>query len=65
MTDEGVAHPRLWQWARFDPPLRDPQAGAGARREVSCRVCGAQFGHSEDPVDALLVAWRHRRHMRR
>jgi hypothetical protein len=62
---DGMAHPRLWHWVRFDPPLRDPQAGAGSGREVSCRVCGARLGHGDDPVEALMVAWRHRRHMRR
>jgi hypothetical protein len=56
-------HGRIWGWAAFDPPLRDPRSPLRATRQVWCRVCGTQLGEGDDPVDAILVAWRHRRHM--
>lgn len=62
-ASSGPSHPPFRRWVAFDPPLRDPRVAPTARREVWCRACGASFGHTDDPVDALLVAWRQRRHM--
>lgn len=58
-------HGRWWRWAAFEPPLRDPDSPLQARRRVWCRACGAQLGESDDPVDAVLLAWRSRRHMKK
>jgi hypothetical protein len=57
-----ASHPhRLWRWAAFDPPLRSPGGRGCCPRQVSCRACGLVLGTTEDPIDALLVAWRHGR----
>ena len=51
-----------WRWVAFDPPLRDPRAMSATRFELSCKLCGAVLGTAGDPVDALHLAWRYRRH---
>ena len=62
----GVAHPRLLRWATFDPPLRNRSAPACCRREIRCGICdGTVVGVAGDPVDAILMAWRHARDIRR
>lgn len=55
---------RVWRWAAFDPPLRNPAVGSGCSRKVLCVACGASLGTTTDPLDALLIAWRHRRQRR-
>lgn len=58
-------HPRIYRWAQFDPPLRDPAARGCPERTVYCRTCGEVLGMTDDPVEACLIAWRHRRQVRR
>lgn len=61
-----LPHPRLWRWAAFDPPLRNRTAPACCRREVRCGICGGMVvGVTSDPVDAILIAWRHAKEIRR
>ncbi|MGH9018613.1 MAG: hypothetical protein ACRDY1_12760 [Acidimicrobiales bacterium] len=55
---------RIWRWASFDPPLRHPGLGGCCSRKVLCAQCGTAVGTTNDPVDALLIAWRHRRERR-
>lgn len=55
---------RLWRWAAFDPPLRNPHFRGCCARTVSCRACGEAIGTTDDPIDALLIAWRHGRAQR-
>jgi hypothetical protein len=31
---------------------------------VLCIACGESIGTTDDPVDALLIAWKHRRRNR-
>jgi hypothetical protein len=52
---------RIWRWASFDPPMRHPGLGGACTRKVSCLACGQPVGSSNDPIDALLMAWRHRK----
>jgi len=56
---------RIWRWAAFDPPLRHPGLGGCCMRKVMCVTCGQAVGAADDPIDALLIAWRHRRGERR
>jgi hypothetical protein len=58
-------HANLKKWAAFDPPLRDRSAGGCCMRNVSCKECGVVLGSTDDPVDAFLIALRHRRDIRR
>lgn len=58
-------HPRIFSWAQFDPPLRDPGARGCPERSVYCRTCGQVLGTTDDPLDAFLIAWRHHREVRR
>ena len=51
-----------WGWVLFDPPLRDPRALSATEFQISCRVCGSVLGSAQDPVGALHLAWRNRRH---
>ncbi|HTT87035.1 MAG TPA: hypothetical protein VMF60_06695 [Acidimicrobiales bacterium] len=55
---------RLWRWVAFDPPLRNPHFRGCCARTVSCRACGEVIGTTDDPLDALLIAWRHGRAQR-
>jgi hypothetical protein len=55
---------RIWRWAAFDPPLRNPGQSGCCTRQVLCRACGGAVGTTNDPIDALLIAWRHRRQVR-
>jgi len=55
---------RIWRWAAFDPPLRNPGLGGCCARKVLCVACGESLGSTDDPVDALLIAWKHRRRNR-
>jgi hypothetical protein len=55
---------RIWQWAAFDPPLRKPGYAGCCSRQVSCLNCGGALGTANDPIDALLMAWRHGRKAR-
>ena len=57
-------HFRLWRWVVFDPPMRDHQARGCRTREVSCSACACSLGRTDDPLDAFLIAWRHRRTVR-
>lgn len=52
---------RIWRWAAFDPPMRNPGFGGCCTRKVVCVACGESLGTTDDPIDALLIAWRHRR----
>jgi hypothetical protein len=52
---------RFWRWAAFDPPMRHPGLGGCCKRKVLCNTCGQAVGTADDPIDALLIAWRHRR----
>ena len=52
---------RIWRWASFDPPFRNPGLGGSCIRKVLCISCGEPLGSADDPVDALLLAWRHRK----
>ena len=55
---------QMWRWLVFDPPMRDP-AWRGCRvRQVSCTACDRHLGTTDDPVHAVLMAWRHRRALR-
>ncbi|MGA2520462.1 MAG: hypothetical protein ABSG81_06550 [Acidimicrobiales bacterium] len=66
-NDAGGAHPhgvRLWQWLVFDPPMRDPLSRGCRIRHVSCTACRCALGSTDDPLDAVLLAWRHRRQSR-
>ena len=58
-------HPSFWRWVAFDPPMRDPMTAASVRRRVLCRVCDVELGVTVDPVEALAIARRHRRALRR
>ena len=59
-------HERLLRWAVFDPPLRRRTVPACCSREVRCSACGgAVLGVTKDPVDAVLIAWRHAKDVRR
>lgn len=58
-------HPSFWRWVEFDPPMRDPATAASVPRKVRCRVCDLTLGVTSDPVDALAIARRHRRELRR
>jgi len=59
-------HARLLRWAVFDPPLRRRTVPACCPREVRCELCGGTvLGVTKDPVDALLIAWRHAKDVRR
>lgn len=64
--DESVStrHGRLWRWVSFAPSWRDPTATGSCLRVVMCRICGTVLGETRDPVDALLIARRHRRDAR-
>lgn len=55
---------RIWRWAAFDPPLRNPGQSGCCTRHVLCLSCGGPLGTTNDPVDALLIAWRHGRKVR-
>jgi hypothetical protein len=55
---------RIWRWAVFDPPLRIPGQSGCCTRHVLCLQCGGPLGTTNDPVDAFLIAWRHRRQVR-
>jgi hypothetical protein len=55
---------RIWRWVSFDPPLRHPGLGGRCSRKVLCGACGEAVGTTDDPVDALLIAWRHRKDRR-
>ena len=60
--------PHRWhlRWAVFDPPLRNRAVPACCEREVRCRICGGTvLGITRDPVDAILIAWRHAKQTRR
>jgi hypothetical protein len=58
-------HARIWRWVAFDPPMRDP-AGMGCRtRQVTCTSCRCDLGRTDDPLDAFMIAWRHRKQLRR
>jgi hypothetical protein len=52
---------RVWRWAAFDPPMRHPGLGGCCTRKVLCLTCGKAVGTADDPIDALLIAWRHRK----
>jgi hypothetical protein len=52
---------RIWRWAAFDPPLRNPRFSGCCMRKVLCLACGEAVGATDDPIDALLLAWRHRK----
>lgn len=55
-------HPRrMSAWARFEPGLRDSRAGVCCRRTVTCTICDLELGQARDPVEAVLLARRHRR----
>lgn len=54
----------LWRWLAFDPPMRDPGARGCRQRTISCTTCGCGLGTTDDPVDAVMMAWRHRRELR-
>ena len=56
---------RMWRWVAFDPPLRIPGLGGCCTRKVLCLACGESVGATNDPVDAVLIAWRHRKTGRR
>lgn len=58
-------HGRVWRWVSFEPSWRDPCATNSCQRVVLCRICGTVLGETRDPVDALLIARRHRRTVRR
>lgn len=59
-------HARLLRWAMFDPPLRVRTVPACCHREVRCRDCGgALVGTTRDPIDAIHIAWRHAKEIRR
>jgi hypothetical protein len=60
----GARRASRWAWVAFDPPLRDPRTMSAAEFHVSCRVCGRELGRARDPVEALRLAWRSRRHPR-
>ena len=51
-----------WRWVGFEPPLRDPRTMKAAVFHVFCKVCGSELGRAQDPVEALRLAWRSRRH---
>jgi hypothetical protein len=55
---------RIWRWAAFDPPLRKPGHAGCCSRRVLCLTCGNPLGTTNDPIDALLLAWRHGRKAR-
>jgi len=57
----GFHQRRIWRWAAFDPPMRHPGLGGCCSRKVLCVACGEALGAADDPVDALLIAWRHRK----
>jgi len=52
---------RIWRWAAFDPPLRSPRFGGCCTRKVLCLACGKAVGTIDDPIDGLLMAWKHRK----
>jgi hypothetical protein len=54
----------MWRWVAIEPPLRDPRALSVAEFRVGCKICGVALGRAPDPVGALRVAWRNRRHRR-
>ncbi len=58
-------HPSFWRWVAFDPPMRDPDTLLCLPRRVLCRVCDLELGETDDPVEALFIARRHRREVRR
>jgi len=58
-------HFRFWRWVAFDPPMRDSGSRGCRKRAVMCQQCSSDLGSVEDPVDGFLMAWRHRRKMRR
>jgi hypothetical protein len=58
-------HFRFWRWLSFDPPMRDPGSRGCRNRAVSCQTCSRDLGTTDDPVDGFLLAWRHRRAVRR
>ncbi len=33
-------------------------------RHVTCTACRCALGSTDDPFDAVLLAWRHRRQLR-
>lgn len=58
-------HPRrISAWVEFRPGLRDRHAGVCCQRAVRCTVCDVELGTATDPVEAMLVARRHRREVR-
>jgi hypothetical protein len=58
-------HFRFWRWMAFDPPMRDPSSRGCRERAVSCQACSRDLGTIDDPVEGFLLAWRHRRAIRR
>src|SRR5450755_2873140 len=42
---------RIWRWASFDPPFRNPGLGGSCIRKVLCSSCGEPLGSADDPVD--------------
>lgn len=64
-ADALAPHPSFWRWVAFDPPMGDADAVAYSPRRVLCRVCDRELGVTDDPVEALFIARRHRREVRR
>lgn len=64
-TGRLAPHPSFWKWVAFDPPMRDAETLACVPRRVLCTVCDRQLGVTDDPVEALFIARRHRRQVRR
>ena len=54
----------MWRWLSFDPPMRDPSSRGCRTRHVSCVACHCALGSTDDPMEAFLIAWRHRRALR-